>query len=102
MKRHRVFLTICTMLAGAAAAIGQEPAPQPPIPPAPPAVPAPPVPPLLWDDTDEGRAKMEALRHREVLRDWQIDIDKEAMRETARMSAEIAREMAQSKAMGGF
>src|SRR5881296_2434187 len=43
MNRHWFFLTICTVLVGAAAA--QEPArPVPPAPPVPPAMPAPPVP----------------------------------------------------------
>src|SRR5438270_8804635 len=64
MKRHRILLTICTMLAGAAAALPQEPAPQPA--PAPKHTPfpgyAPGHPALLRDGLDEVRAQMDILR----------------------------------------
>jgi len=108
MNRHRFFLTICTVLAGAAAALPQEPKPLP----APAPKPAP-VPPALRDDLDEVRAQMEILRSQidtEALRDSvreQIEavqaqrFDLDEIRENARLKAEGARELVRAGVLAG-
>jgi hypothetical protein len=81
MNRHRLFLTIFTILAGAAVDRAQEPTP--PVPPAPPQPrPAPMPRPAIRDDMEEVRAQMEATRSQ--------------IREAARKASSEAREMARA------
>jgi hypothetical protein len=87
MNRHPLFLTICTVVAGAAVAGAQEPIP--PVPPVPPAAPAAPQPvpapiarPFFRDDMDDARAQMDSMRSQ--------------IRDAARTASEEAREMARA------
>jgi len=95
MNRHRLILTICTLLAGVAAR-AQEPS-----------RPAPPVPPTFQDDIDAVKAQVDILRSQidteardsireqlEVMKDHRFELNE--IHEKARIKAETANDIART------
>jgi hypothetical protein len=97
MKKQRFLLTMCTMLAGAVAALPQEPAPAPrPMPPVAPAAPIPPVPPAMRYDPDDLQVQVDVQIHPDEIRE-RVKAQMESLdelRESARIKAEAAGDMA--------